>query len=116
MVVSPLSLSASMMRLKPSVSSRSSSAALAGFSFNAASAMASLQCSLRARLARHRAHRRDLDLEPDAGLHHPVGIGAAPDLGFVRARENAHSVWTLRIHHGPVHQNRTLFAHAGPVG
>src|SRR5215208_4479939 len=114
MVVSPLSLSASMMRLKPSVSSRSSSAALAGFSFTAASAIASLQYSLGARFARHRAHRRDLDLESDAGLHHRIGIGAALDLDFIRARENAHSVRTLRIHYGPVHQNRTLFAHAGP--
>src|SRR5437868_14582133 len=100
MVVRPLSLSASMIRLKPSVSSRSSSAAPAGFSFIAASAMTSSpnsKCSDWRLLARVGAHRRDLRSESDLRLHHRIGLEPASDLGLVGGIEYAHAKRTVRL-------------------
>src|SRR6188768_3191110 len=89
-----------MIKLKPSVSSRSSSGAVAGFSFTAASAMRSSQVLLNG-CARDRAHRCDLDLESDVRLHHRVGIGPALHVGLVGAVENAHAEWSARSITGP---------------
>src|SRR5215475_12562195 len=108
MVLMSLSLSASMMRWKPSVSSSCASAVVASgvFAFTADSAMGSSKYSLLVLVvADDRTHGMDLAVETANGPHCRIGIREGARCGFVRCRHDTHAVGALWVEHRPEHDD-----------
>src|SRR5690242_7164994 len=115
MVSRPLSLSASMRRLKPSVSSCSAPAASMPFSFTAASAMGNLPFELACCFARDRAHWVNFVGKSAARTYGGVRGGESLRARVIRGLDDAHSVDAGRIEHRAEHNHFVFVLAAFPV-